>query len=700
MDFRKLSGRTEGSDKYQFGDVARGMFNAVATPKPSNTANAKATLSLFDEPADPETESSIFDECKQEMLPPSAVESSTAALANIEVEGTCAEEAESREVSGIDQECILLKSLLRVCTSSSELDLALGRAAALGSTPASKVITLRTAIDEAKGWRDMDLNSKLQEHADANPQLLYGIKPPARTSNSECCQICSQVLATGKSISCGSCEKTICSSCAPGSVLIPALSFHNKQQVCNSQDCSKGRRYFSRFHTGVWEGIPSRHTLGNTVGKRLSLSTEDLHWWSCCGNREQRSKLCCGCGLGEYHQGSMAGAPPDVCKPQNRNGIIPTACALAHRSPVWRAPADQYTCALLASWIYDRDKGTRPSPHDVPHGLSVVHMKTISAQGLVQWAILRHEQQPEKCFVVFRGSQDLFDFIVDLNPIQFPMPTADRLHVHGSMLQSLCDPLSNTLEILCAKLTEMEPAPRKIVICGHSLGGGYALIAAAHLLQLGYPVVSVQNFGAPQVIGGGQEAHPIWQQLNAVTTTLVHNKDLVPRSLGACSDPWFLELLPQIVEQELNRLGAPIQMVPWFRQLKEKGQSLTAYLKRREAYFVQYSATGRVVTVVSNLDGSDSLEPFYSDEQRHLVGGDDYSNSDLQPVFAWLGCSDRSHTTAGGDGVKTADALLALRHFADDQPLKLSSFLEDHSTDRYIACARHLRLWAVEVSTA
>jgi hypothetical protein len=61
-------------------------------------------------------------------------------------------------------------------------------------------------------------------------------------------------------------------------------------------------------------------------------------------------------------------------------------------------------------------------------------------------------------------------------------------------------------------------------MCGHSLGGGYALIAAAHLLTQQFPVTSVQNFGAPQVIGSGQEEHPAWQKLNDITTTLVHSK--------------------------------------------------------------------------------------------------------------------------------------------------------------------------------
>jgi hypothetical protein len=156
-----------------------------------------------------------------------------------------------------------------------------------------------------------------------------------------------------------------------------------------------------------------------------------------------------------------------------------------------------------------------------------------------------------------------------------------------------------------------------------------------------------------------------------------------------------LELLPRIVEQEIrSAIGTTVQMVPWFRSLKEKGESMAAYLKGREAYFRQYSATGRVVTMVSSLDGSDSLAPFYADEQRYRVDGDARN-----PVWLWVGCSSRSKTAASSavlSGPKTADDLLSLRHFQDDHPLKLNSFLADHSMGLYIACARHLHLRLAE----
>jgi hypothetical protein len=275
-------------------------------------------------------------------------------------------------MSGIDQECILLRSLLRVCTSNSEAELAVGRAVALGGTSASKVATLRSSIEEATGWKDQELNEKLQEHADANPHLLYGVNTPQCADSSSCEACAVPFTASGKKVRCGACEKLVCITCAPSSnsVLIPARSLHNKQRVCSGPDCLKGRRFLPHFHDGAWEEVPFDKRLTNAVGKRLSLSSQHLHWWSCCGNRDQRSRVCCGCGLTEYHQGLLAGNPPETCKPASngRSDTVRTSCALMYRLAEWIKPTDQHTCSLLSEWIYDRRKNTHPSPHDVPCG--------------------------------------------------------------------------------------------------------------------------------------------------------------------------------------------------------------------------------------------------------------------------------------------------------------------------------------------
>ena len=56
-----------------------------------------------------------------------------------------------------------------------------------------------------------------------------------------------------------------------------------------------------------------------------------------------------------------------------------------------------------------------------------------------------------------------------------------------------------------------------VVVCGHSLGGGYAALCGLELLSRSAPVVAVHGFGAPQVIlrpKGDPEQHPLWQRLS------------------------------------------------------------------------------------------------------------------------------------------------------------------------------------------
>jgi hypothetical protein len=58
----------------------------------------------------------------------------------------------------------------------------------------------------------------------------------------------------------------------------------------------------------------------------------------------------------------------------------------------------------------------------------------------------------------------------------------------------------------------------KVILCGHSLGAGYAIISAAHLIANGVAISAVRSLGGPQVVVAGQAAHPVWKKLDEVTT--------------------------------------------------------------------------------------------------------------------------------------------------------------------------------------
>ena len=90
----------------------------------------------------------------------------------------------------------------------------------------------------------------------------------------------------------------------------------------------------------------------------------------------------------------------------------------------------------------------------------------------------------------------------------------------------------------------------KVVLCGHSLGGGYAILAALDMVHRELPIASVVTFGAPQVVVP-DPANPTWQKLNAMAVLYVNAWDIVPR-LPSC-DAWLNDVLPSAA---LSRIAA------------------------------------------------------------------------------------------------------------------------------------------------
>jgi hypothetical protein len=218
--------------------------------------------------------------------------------------------------------------------------------------------------------------------------------------------------------------------------------------------------------------------------------------------------------------------------------------------------SDVTRCAVLANWIYGGPGKNadglllKPDPNDLPEGLEMVAgasqwaKPTEGGSDVVQWAILKREQT---AYVVFRGTQNPFDWTINTGVSTVPMTTVTwrghHLIVHNGMLGGLKDDRCSALSTLTEKLLDL--GPESIVLCGHSLGGGYAMIAAAELLQLVQPVTSIYTFGSPMVFAKKNHKleHAIWQQLHEKTHALVYNCDIVPRTLSKTAENWIFELV-------------------------------------------------------------------------------------------------------------------------------------------------------------
>jgi hypothetical protein len=214
--------------------------------------------------------------------------------------------------------------------------------------------------------------------------------------------------------------------------------------------------------------------------------------------------------------------------------------------------------SVLSQWIYGsaevnkNNKYARPERRGLP-----VHLRcpedclrcaaaTDGGKGRPQYAIVLDDSTEADltAYLVFRGTLDPFDWTINLDCSCVPM-AAGGLAVHNGVLGGLNDVTGSCLAFVTKKLREIGVA--RIVVCGHSLGGGYAVIAAAHLLHHQLPISQVFTFGSPMVIGRGQEDTEMWKRLNQRTTYVVYNRDIVPRTSSPTAGKWLFEFVPNFL---------------------------------------------------------------------------------------------------------------------------------------------------------
>ena len=112
---------------------------------------------------------------------------------------------------------------------------------------------------------------------------------------------------------------------------------------------------------------------------------------------------------------------------------------------------------------------------------------------------------------------DIFEWFRNLDVT--PRETSHGLFVHGGMLSALEHRASPVLASLTNQLSEL--GVKEVVLTGHSLGGGYAVISAAHLLSHGIPVKKVITFGSPQIVADQQDDNELWQQVSRLQVNKV-----------------------------------------------------------------------------------------------------------------------------------------------------------------------------------
>lgn len=149
-------------------------------------------------------------------------------------------------------------------------------------------------------------------------------------------------------------------------------------------------------------------------------------------------------------------------------------------------------------------------------------------------------------FVVFRGTADLHDVLVDVlvRPTEY-----NGAMWHTGFLQQIQMP------DLQGALRHYANSPR-VTVVGHSLGGANAYaLAASGLMPVGH-IEEVITFGAPAVIYADSSDHV---NKNFRHTAFAHNADPVPRLLG--SDPVVLGALLSLFRDQGSGVETPRQSI-------------------------------------------------------------------------------------------------------------------------------------------
>lgn len=183
----------------------------------------------------------------------------------------------------------------------------------------------------------------------------------------------------------------------------------------------------------------------------------------------------------------------------------------------------------------------------LPNGFKCESVQLSEGKSIACWSVFT---SGDTIWIVFRGTKSLVDVLVDVCLVTYD--DADHgLSVQGGMWLSLTQSKHHTLDMINAEIDRLRvhrPYLTKVVISGHSLGGGYAILAGLYRIYRNLPVTSVVAFGAPQCIVPDR-SNRIWQALNAVTTVYVNSWDLVPR-LPSCLD-WLFDVLPGSLPERL-----------------------------------------------------------------------------------------------------------------------------------------------------
>lgn len=187
--------------------------------------------------------------------------------------------------------------------------------------------------------------------------------------------------------------------------------------------------------------------------------------------------------------------------------------------------ANAYWMARLSRSVYrasGRDR--RPDEAAILSELRAEDPGFLSITGVCRHSAQAILVEHRDCLAIsFRGTDELLDWLDNLNALTVEAPFGP---CHRGFLHSVLD----LWEPVQERFRELhQQRPRGLFLCGHSLGGAMATVAAALLLHHGIPFTAVYTFGQPRALTG-VSALPYEHRAGARTFRFQNNNDLISRA--------------------------------------------------------------------------------------------------------------------------------------------------------------------------
>lgn len=282
-------------------------------------------------------------------------------------------------------------------------------------------------------------------------------------------------------------------------------------------------------------------------------------------------------------------------------------------------------------YIVKEDLRLEILPNGLPQEIQVEEVVAAAGKNCVCFTIATTE---DTVWVAFRGTQQALDAVVDVCLV--PVDTQHDVQVQGGMWLCLNQRKFHVLDMIAAKVRALQGERKELqnlVLCGHSLGGGYAILAGLDLLARGLDVTSVLAFGAPMVVVPEKE-NKLWQKLNEVTTVYVNGWDCVPR-LPSCTN-WLFDVVPRSLPETLAL------QVGKMRLGINGGQKLLEQFAHNKGIFSDFDVVGSLVFLrggsrkVVVLPGNDSQKRTLLSTEPPSVGSFVIASHDMGNYLATI----------------------------------------------------------------